>query len=391
MLWRLKRGCMSSTARKRYFGWLFLLVSLTFLTCSENVTNPDKNTIPEYGVIYFPAGGGGESLMIELTYSSINGQVIDSTLSNCYYSSMEFTDDGTMAIYIGGVAVPPEQRNEMAWVVNYNTQDTLAKYEGWTGIKPVFSPDESQLLITGSGFMLFEFPAMSLAHNIVFNPGSNWPIDGGFMTAGNKLFYFCENKDTIFVMDFANPESVSETTVPISFEGNPVYPTSSLVDYRNKHIIIVATNASGKKDVIVLNSDDLSFVKGIHSNHYYSHLVEHPDGNRIFLGAIAAYSVSPDENRIDVYDIIRNEISSFIGVHDIDSMSYFQPDKMVITPDGGMLYVRATEYYDGFDGFTLNWPAVGIRISDKTPVQFLNPGIAHSTTIAINPTTFGAM
>ncbi|PKK82674.1 MAG: hypothetical protein CVT49_12405 [candidate division Zixibacteria bacterium HGW-Zixibacteria-1] len=376
---------MSSTARNSRVLWLFLMASLTFFTCSENVTNPDKNTIPEYGLIYFPAGGGGESPMIELTFSSKNGQVIDTTLSNCYYYSMEFTDDGAMAIYVGGYAVPPEQRNEMAWVVNQFTGDTLSKYIGWTGIKPVLGPDKSRLLITGAGFMLFDFPSLNLVHDIVFEPGSNWPIDGGFMTAGNKLFYFCESKDTIFVLDFTNPGSVSETAAPISFDGQPVFPTSSLVDYRNEHIILIATNMSGKKDIVVFGSDDLSFIKGIHTDHYYSHLVEHPDGNRIFLGAIAAYTVSPDENRIDIYDISQNVINSFVGVHDIDSMSYFQPDQMVITPDGGMLYVRATEYYDGSDAFTINWPAVGIRISDRAPVQYLNPAVAHSTTISVNP------
>ncbi|PKK82673.1 MAG: hypothetical protein CVT49_12400 [candidate division Zixibacteria bacterium HGW-Zixibacteria-1] len=249
------------------------------------------------------------------------------------------------------------------------------------GERLVLAPGEDYVLSTGEAFRLYSFPALVP----IYTPASNQATGGGFLTSPGKAYYFYDNRDTLYTIDFSNAALIVETAIPLRMNGNPFYPSNAALHASGKKLVFIEGDPAGTTDIMILDSDNLGFIEGAHADWWYRDIEIHPDGNRVFLSCYWSLLDDESRNRVDIYNIGSGQFTSFLGVHDIEGETAFQPQQMVITPDGGMIYFRSGLYTGGMT-ITSEFTALGISVASRQLINRIKPENPVASLIAIDPT-----
>jgi hypothetical protein len=351
-----------------------VMAAVYLSSCDAKSTAPaDEKHQGDYVLVYGPAGGGGETPYMVITYSTRLGTVLDTTLTRNYYTSFGFTSDGSKTLSTGKHAVPPESSYCLTWVTENLTGEQLFSLEECSGAEIVLSPDEKTAVITDLGFVLVTFPGLSVIHR----DDSNGASGAGFLTTPGKAYYYYQTIDSIYVVDYSQAPNISTTAIPLRSGETPVYPRKIVVDHGEKRMILISGSYTSPRYIQILDPGSLTVIEELELSWLYDGVTAHPDGERIFLSGLGSYG--EEANRIDVYSISQNTISQFIGVNDLQIDDPFQPRQVVITPDGSLMYILTA------GGLWGSAPVVGLRLSDKSVIQYLKPEHAHAEFIGINP------
>jgi hypothetical protein len=104
---------------------LLLGLVIFISSCDRDCLSPDTH-VPEYHLIYGNAGIEGIDIYDSswaLTYSTKTGEVIDSFFTTYYINDIQFTRDGSMAVW---TAFNRAGAENVVWVTNYPVDDTIA-------------------------------------------------------------------------------------------------------------------------------------------------------------------------------------------------------------------------------------------------------------------------
>jgi hypothetical protein len=353
-----------------------LLGLIVFVSSCErdcNCLSPEDH-IPEYHLIYPNSGIEGVDVYDSswvLTYSTKTGEVIDSFKTTYYINDIQFTRDGSMAVWTATNLSVPEH---VVWVTNYPIDDTIAFRGGLHGERLAFNPDETRIMLHYiDAITILSFPDLTpiLTDTVQHN-------DAGFLPGVDKYFHVVGNKDSLYVVDYSNPESIVTTAI---FLASPpdigISPYIGVVDYERNLITLICEPDEEYSYIHVRDASDYSFVQqNVTPVHYHDRAFARPGSDEIFMYSIETGWSWWEMDRLDYYSVELNAVFSFMKRHDIVLFEgKFAFDQIEFTPDGETMYL----------GHVI---PLGVRIADKKVIQRLQPKIPAARVIRINPRDF---
>jgi hypothetical protein len=238
----------------------------------------------------------------------------------------------------------------------------------------MFSPDETHIMLRNNEVIsIYSFP--DLAPIMIDTVQHN---DAGFLPGEDRYYHILATMDTLFVVDYSNPESKVTTAVLLeSPPDSPIGPYMGVVDFERDLIILVCEPLGEFSYIHVRDAIDFSFVQqNVAPVHYHNKVFLRPHSDEVFMYSILAGWGWQEMDRLDYYSTEFNTISSFIKKNDFRTEApRFAFDNIEFTPDGETIYLGR--------GIPL-----GIHIADKKIIQRLQPEISAARVIRINPGDF---
>ncbi|SYZ71842.1 hypothetical protein TRIP_C10041 [Candidatus Zixiibacteriota bacterium] len=349
-----------------------ILPVLLLLSCGDKSTNNATITSGDYHLIYGPV------LMPDLklhtyTYSTKTGERFDtSTGTDLYYSDFRFAAGGTIAAYTGwhqSLRSGPK----VTWVTTYPAGDTVALKEGIGAKTLSLSADESELLLFGLyGFMLLSFPPLDSIYQ------DSIGIMGGFLTVPDKFYFLDTIKDTIYTIDYSNPESIQSGKKPLNLVDSGKVIAATAVDYNNHRLYILLSNHLTESSLIaVFDSDSLNLLKKLSVSRYLCGLSIYPNYDACYFFGNGA--IGSERNQIDKYSFASNSLQPFLKNGDVNTPDPFQPRHIEFTPDGNEMFVLIA------GGLWGPSPILGLNLYNKEITQYLKCDSGAISIFRINP------
>ncbi len=346
-----------------------LFIPILFLSCDEEcVCNPPEEHIPEYHMLYGP--GGEASIEHHEVYiiSTRTGELIDSIRNDGWpYKNLLCSNDGSKVVFTYGYGP-----DKLTWVKDYPSNTLVSRLENWGGGKLYLDPQDRFLALSNNElFAIFSFPDLLL----VF-VDSTPTLGGGFLTSDSSAFFYREDIDSLYTLDFSNPASVTKSVIQLKLDGLPVRPTMAQVDYINNRLIILTAFMDDPRTssvILVYDTQNLGKIQQLHSR-LYGAIELHPDMNRVFCYKSGA---TAEVNLIDIYYINSNTVQSFIEYDNIITELPFHPGQVLFTPDGNQMYI--------LNGIFGPESVIGIQIADKRVIQYIKIYPADVRRLRINP------
>ena len=354
-----------------------LMLAVILLSCEEKCTCPvEEEHIGDYHLIYSHAGGDGEtSPYLVLTYSTKTGRVIDTLETNYYLRDMRFTSDGSKMVVLTGTSSPSAEPKLIT--VDNVSGDTLALLSVNFGGSMYLSPDETKMLVCGGSMLaIYSFPMLDIIFSEeVANDG------GGFLTAGDSIYYYNYNIDSLSIIDYSNPADIIKTAIPIRSYGLPAYPTGAVTNYDRHYLFLAARFGDYTGSVLkIYDSNNIEEQNSLDVMKYYnSQPVIRPGTDEIYLCANHAEASGYDF--VDLYYASLNIVITYLNAANISTEDHFKPQQVDFTPDGNLMFVML----GGGPTFS---SVIGIQLSDKAIIHMLRPTEPLASFIRIDPTDY---
>ncbi len=349
-----------------------LLIALLVVSCSDKGTNNHGIAEGDYHLIYGPVFLTDLKLHT-YTYSTRTGERIDtSTGTDLYYSDLLYTRSGNMAVYTGRHQ-SLRQGPRVTWVTTYPTGDTLAIKEGIGGKTVYLNISESNaLLFSYTGFTILTFPSLDLIYQ------DSVDAIGGFLTSPAHIYYLDTLIDTIFALNYGNPDSIKINKIPLVILDSELAIRATAVD-NNAHLLYIlrSNDFVNRSEISIYDSDSLKFLKNLAVSRDLDALSIAPTAGICFF--FASGMIGSEFSHIDKYFFAINKLESFLEPADIQIPDPFQPHHIEFTPDNNEMFILTA------GGLWGPSPIIGININDKTITQYLKSDTGQISTFRINP------
>ncbi len=310
---------MSRKALGVYVGIALSIMAMLLIdACVEDrLLSPDGgDSDAEYTVFYGGAEAAPPTGYYTYGISTKTGEPIDTFVFEMpSYRKVIFSNDGSNIIM------------SRSWlkIIDYESKEVIAENNQYaTHCARLNATGDLLLVSDGYPFVVFSYPDLTpiLVEDITVSYG-------GFLPQDRHAFYIKNGKDSLYVLNFTDPDNVltSQHYIGGSVMAAEVTPDGA------KLVILQTFYGDPKSNIKVYNTNDFALEEELEiPDRFYGGMTIHPDGNRIFLhqAAPSAQYIS----LIDVYSIDANTISGFITQDDIDSPHQFYPTQIAFTPDG---------------------------------------------------------
>jgi hypothetical protein len=352
---------------------LIFVTALLLLSCGRESTAPEEaKDTPEYHLVYGPAR---ETPFYVMKYSTKTGALVDSNLyGDNYYEDFRFIDGGNKVVCVGWPWSDPGQGR--IWIADSPTGEVYFQRETDRAKKIYVDPTERYVLtLLGPRTEIYTLPELGLVYG-----DSISAMGGGFLPGSRRAFYFREEVDSLFLIDFTDPYAVSVDALPVRSGDSVLWPKAAGVDCVSEKLVLLAAYDFYNVYIQVMDTDSLSRTQELAVNRYYNNMSIHPGCGRVYLHYANPYMDTT--NRIDIYGMNSNTLSPFIGPGDISIDESFMPKQLEFTPDGEIVYVLMRGGIYGYSS------VVGIRLSDKEAIHYFKPEQARAEVIRVNPRDF---